>query len=70
MDAQALLQQALALPKCQRQLLAEQLLDTLDASDETDEAAFLAELGRRSDEIDRGEAELISWQDLKREDVG
>jgi hypothetical protein len=33
------------------------------------EAEFLAELRRRSDEFERGEAELISWSQLKIEAI-
>ena len=51
-----------------RRMMIEQLLDTLGPeTDGVDETSFLAELRRRSDEIDQGKAELVPWSDLKNE---
>jgi putative addiction module component (TIGR02574 family) len=59
---------ALALPENDRIQLVERLLETLGPeTDGVDEAGWVAELRRRSDEIDRGEAELIPWSELKDE---
>jgi hypothetical protein len=47
--------------------LVTRLLDTLGPeTDGIDEAAFAAEVGRRSAEIDQGKAELIPWSELSR----
>jgi putative addiction module component (TIGR02574 family) len=59
---------ALALPEEERLRLVEKLLESLGReTDLWDEAAFGAELQRRSAEIDDGKAQLISWEELKRE---
>jgi putative addiction module component (TIGR02574 family) len=58
----------LALPEEERVQLVEKLLESLGPeTDNWDEAAFSAELHRRSTEIDEGSAELIPWEELKRE---
>lgn len=68
MDRQTLLKAALALPESDRCLLVEELLESLpqDLGDVSEEA-WLAELQRRSDEIDQGRVELIPWEQLKAE---
>jgi putative addiction module component (TIGR02574 family) len=59
---------ALALPENDRIQLVERLLETLGPeTDGVDEAGFVAELCRRSDEINQGKAELVPWSDLKKE---
>jgi putative addiction module component (TIGR02574 family) len=59
---------ALALPETDRVELVEQLLESLGSdSDELDKKAFLAELQRRSAEIDAGTAELIPWSEIRDE---
>ncbi len=59
---------ALALPENEKVQLVECLLETLGPeTDQVDEASFLAELRRRSEEIDQGKAELIPWSELKNE---
>ncbi len=48
--------------------LVEQLLESLGSgTDGVDDANFAAELRRRSDEIDKGKAELVPWGQLKDE---
>ena len=57
---------ALALPENDRIQLVERLLESLGPeSDGVDEASFVAELRRRSDEIDQGKAELAHWSELR-----
>jgi putative addiction module component (TIGR02574 family) len=59
---------ALALPEDDRIQLVERLLATLGPeTDGVDEGSFVDELGRRSDEIDQGTAELVPWSELKNE---
>src|SRR2546426_8114128 len=49
-----------SLPEADRIQLVERLLETLGPeTDGVDEACFVAELRRRSDEIDQGKAELV-----------
>jgi putative addiction module component (TIGR02574 family) len=68
MNEQTLLASALALPEEQRMQLVEKLLESLDPeTDVWEEAAFAAELQRRSKEIDDGTAQLVSWEQLKKE---
>ena len=59
---------ALALPANERMQLVERLLETFGPeTDGVDQAAFVAELCRRSDEIDQGNAGLVPWSELKQE---
>jgi putative addiction module component (TIGR02574 family) len=70
MAEQDLLAYALALPEDARVQLVEKLLESLSpATDAWDEAAFAAELRRRSREIDDGTAELVSWEQLRKEPI-
>jgi putative addiction module component (TIGR02574 family) len=58
----------MALSEEDRLQLVEQLLESLGPeSDGVDEASFVAELRRRSGEIDQGKAELVPWSELKEE---
>ena len=68
MDSSTVFEAALALPENDRLRLVERLLDTLGPeTDGVDEASFVAELCRRSDEIEQSKAELIPWSELKNE---
>ncbi len=59
---------AMALSEPERIQLVERLLETLGPeTDSVDEASFLAELSRRSAEIDHGKTGLVSWSELKNE---
>lgn len=61
-------QAALALPENERMDLVERLLESFGPeTDGIDEASFVAELRRRSDEIDKNLAELVPWSQLKNE---
>jgi putative addiction module component (TIGR02574 family) len=66
-QAQSLLQAALALPETDRAELAASLIHSLDPQiDEDAGAAWSAEIKRRVESIDRGEVELIPWEDVMR----
>ena len=68
MDSSPIFEAALALSENDRIRLVEQLLETLGPeTDGVDEADFVAELSRRSDEIEQGKAELVPWSELKNE---
>jgi putative addiction module component (TIGR02574 family) len=68
MNRSSVLEAALALPEDDRIHLVERLLETLGPeTDIEDEADFLAELARRSAEIDQGKAEMVPWSELKNE---
>jgi len=67
-QAQSLLQAALALPETDRAELAASLIHSLDPKmDEDAEAAWSAEIERRVESIDRGEVELVPWEEVMRE---
>ncbi len=66
-DTSQLLAQALQLPEQERADLAAELLDSLDpATDDDVEKAWAAEIKRRLDEIDNGQATTISWQEARK----
>jgi putative addiction module component (TIGR02574 family) len=66
--ASTVFEAALALAENDRIDLVERLLETLGPeTDGVEEASFVAELCRRSDEIDQGNADLIPWSKLKDE---
>ena len=68
MTQQALFEAAAALPEKERLVLVEALLPTLGPeTDGVDEMAFVAELQRRSDELDNDHADVVRWSDLKNE---
>ncbi len=68
MSRKEILGAALALPESDRIHLVEDLLESLSPSAyDLDEQAFLAELQRRSDEIDKGGGGLIPWSELRDE---
>jgi len=62
-----LLSEALHLPTEARAALADSLLDSLDTEVDANAAeAWRDEIYRRLQEIDRGAAQLIPWQDVQR----
>jgi putative addiction module component (TIGR02574 family) len=66
-QSQSVLEAALALPDAERLWVAERLLETLPPDlDETTDDEFAAELDRRRAEVQRGEAKLIPWSELRR----
>jgi putative addiction module component (TIGR02574 family) len=68
MSRKEILSAALTLPERERVYLVEDLLESITpAADELDEEAFLAEVARRSDEVEKGTAELVPWSVLRDE---
>ena len=64
-DLQNLANQALALPDDQRAALAATLIGSLDTQiDEDAEESWKEEVAKRIAEIDRGEVELIPWEQV------
>jgi len=62
---QDLLAAALSLPETDRADLAASLLRSLDpVADPTADAAWAAEIERRVNSIDNGEAKLVPWDDV------
>jgi putative addiction module component (TIGR02574 family) len=67
MDSKAVEQQALGLPAPDRAKLAQKLLESLDAlTDAEREKLWLDEAARRAAQLDSGEVELISGEDVAR----
>jgi putative addiction module component (TIGR02574 family) len=61
-------QEAVHLPERDRATLAGLLIETLDPVSEPDvEAAWSEEIKRRLVEVDAGNVELISWEDVRAE---
>ena len=64
-DLQNLANQAFALPDDQRAALAATLIGSLDTQiDEDAEESWKEEVAKRIAEIDRGEVELIPWEQV------
>lgn len=67
-EAQRLFEAALLLPGPQRAKLADCLLNSVEpGADPEWEKAWGEEIARRIAEIDNGTAELVNWEDLRRE---
>ena len=67
MDAKTLQEAALGLPADERAALAEKLLSSLDEPSEAElERTWLAEAARRARELDRGEVQPISAEEVRR----
>lgn len=66
--SQEILQAALSLPHADRAEIAASLIHSLDSETDVDaDAAWAEEIRRRIDAIDRGEVQLIPWDDVMRE---
>ena len=65
-ETQSIFDAALALPEKERAALAQLLLESLseDQEDITEEE-LLAELDRRSADLERGTADAVPWSDLR-----
>ena len=64
----SVLHDALKLPENERARLASELLASLDGPAEDGvEAAWAAEVERRKGEVERGEARLVPWEQVKAE---
>jgi putative addiction module component (TIGR02574 family) len=57
---------ALALPPDDRLALALELLESAESADEDAEQAWEAEIGRRVEQLDRGEVQLVPSADVLR----
>ena len=67
MDSKTLQEAALSLPPDERAALAEKLLSSLDEPSEAElERAWLSEAARRARELDRGDVQGISEEDVRR----
>jgi putative addiction module component (TIGR02574 family) len=67
MDVESLEREALKLPADDRARLARELLDSLDElSPEELDRLWLEEAGRRAAQVDAGEVELVSAEDVDR----
>ena len=64
--AKKVLDAALRLPEPDRVELVEELLAALDGADEGVDAAWAAEIDRRTREIDEGKVKPVTWAAVKR----
>lgn len=62
-----LLKRALALPVDERTALANTLLDSLEAADESVQAAWDEEVARRMQDLKAGKAVTVPWEELHQE---
>jgi putative addiction module component (TIGR02574 family) len=62
-----LLKQALALSPDERAALANTLLDSLEAQDESVQEAWDQEVARRMEDLKTGKAVTVAWEQLHRE---
>jgi putative addiction module component (TIGR02574 family) len=60
-----LLAEALQLSAAEREALAGQLFDSLEAEDPEAEAAWQEEIARRIDELDNGDVKPIPWAEAR-----
>ena len=67
MLADELLAEALRLPRPERARVAEELLSSLEESDDEVAAAWAPELERRSREVTEGRVQTISWETARTE---
>ena len=66
-----IIRDAAALPESDRATLAGVLIESLDGEpDDGVETAWATEIQRRASEIDRGEVELIPWEQVRKELFG
>jgi putative addiction module component (TIGR02574 family) len=62
-----LLKRALALPVDERTALANTLLDSLEETDESVQAAWDEEVARRMQDLQAGKAVTVPWEELHQE---
>jgi len=62
-----LLKRALALPIDERSALANTLLESLEATDESVQAAWDEEVARRMQDLQAGKAVTVPWEELHQE---
>ena len=66
--ATGILDQALLLPDTERARIAERLISSLESAVDPDlevELAWQEEVRKRLAQIDRGEAQCVSWEDVR-----
>lgn len=64
-NADTILGTALALPPDERAWLAEELIASLDEGQDAEiQAAWAAEIEKRIAEVESGEAETVSWEEV------
>ncbi|MEY4580849.1 MAG: hypothetical protein RL701_5552 [Pseudomonadota bacterium] len=68
MSSDEILPAALALPAKERAKLAREILQSLEASDPSAEAAWLDEIERRAEQVEDGTAQLVDW-DVARDQI-
>jgi len=61
-STQELLAEVLRLPRPERARLADEVLTSLEESDEKVTAAWARELERRSREVEQGQVRLVDWE--------
>jgi putative addiction module component (TIGR02574 family) len=66
-ESAELLRKALALPPADRAALANTLLDSLETTDESVQAAWDEEVARRIQDLKAGKAVTVPWEELQRE---
>jgi hypothetical protein len=65
--AERVLHQGLALPDETRFVVATELLASLDGTEEQlDDEAWLGEICRRAERVERGESRAVTWDEAKR----
>ena len=67
MSTDELLVEALRLPRRERARVAEELLSSLEESDDEVGAAWAAELERRSQEVAEGRVQTLAWETVRKE---
>jgi putative addiction module component (TIGR02574 family) len=65
MSADELLAEALRLPRPQRAQVAQELLSSLEESDDEVAAAWASELDRRSREVAEGRTQIAAWDTVR-----
>lgn len=64
--SKSIIASALRLPREERARVAREIIASLDdPADQNVEAAWLAEVERRLDEVERGTAELVPWDTVR-----
>jgi putative addiction module component (TIGR02574 family) len=65
MSTDELLAEALRLPRPERAQVAEELLSSLEESEEDVAAAWASELDRRSREVAEGRVQTVAWESVR-----
>jgi len=65
MSTDELLAEALRLPRPERAQVAEELLSSLEESDDEVAAAWASELERRARDVAEGRVQTVSWENVR-----